>query len=473
MKRFILSLTIIALLLAGCKATEIKESKEPENVTKNEQSDIKGDTSDTDKSDTDTLVDGTEEEIATSINNAFIAKDFEFISNNFNFSSQLKQMINEEMLKSTDSQINGLVGKFIETLSTKTTNTDTHTIVTITNKYSKNNIDCTVSFNKDKVIENFSLTPAKAAAVEVSIPENAKEIPVEFGHEEYRLPGILTIPKDKDEYPIIILAHGSGPQDKDETVGPNKPFRDIAYGLASKGIGVLRYDKRVFAHRDKWISEQEELTVYDETIDDIVYAYNYILDNKDINSTGVYVLGHSLSGYLMPRIANEIPNANGYIVFAGPARPMEDLLVYQIPYLSNLDGNITDEEQKQIDYYRSVYDKVKTMDESSNYTTADLGGLGKDYYLDLKDYKPTIAAKDITKPMLILQGKRDYQVTLEDFNMWKESLESKDNVTFKLYDGLNHIFMKGEGTPNPDEYFLPSQVDEKVIDDISEWISSN
>ena len=459
------------MILVGCKGTEQQNNEDAQNVINDEQ-ETKDDTTDGGQSDNDVLVDGTEEEIATSLNKAFMDKDFEFVSNNFNYSAQLKQMVNVEMLKSADSQINNLAGEFEKVLSTQVVEQDNNKIVIITNKYSKSNINCTVSFNKDKVIESFSLTPAQDVE-EVSVPENVKEIPVEFGEEEYRLPGLLTIPKDKDEYPVVILVHGSGPNDKDETVGPNKPFRDIAYGLASKGIGVLRYDKRVFAHRDKWISEQEELTVYDETIDDVVYAYDYILDNKDINVSGVYVLGHSLSGYLMPRIANEIPDASGYIVFAGPSRPMEDLLVYQIPYLSNLDGKITDEEQQQIDYYQSVYDKVKNIDESSNYTTADLGGLGKAYYLDLKDYKPAIVAKDITKPMLFLQGKRDYQVTLEDYNIWKESLGSKDNITMKLYDGLNHLFMKGEGTPNPDEYFIPSKVDDKVIEDISEWISSN
>lgn len=471
MKRFIISLTIIAMILVGCKGTEQQNNEDAQNVINDEQ-EVTDDTTDGGQSDNDVLVDGTEEEIATSLNKAFMDKDFEFVSNNFNYSAQLKQMVNVEMLKSADSQINNLAGEFEKVLSTQVVEQDNNKIVIITNKYSKSNINCTVSFNKDKVIEGFSLTPAQDVE-EVSVPENVKEIPVEFGEEEYRLPGLSTIPKDKDEYPVVILVHGSGPNDKDETVGPNKPFRDIAYGLASKGIGVLRYDKRVFAHRDKWISEQEELTVYDETIDDVVYAYDYILDNKDINATGVYVLGHSLSGYLMPRIANEIPDASGYVVLAGPSRPMEDLLVYQIPYLSNLDGKITDEEQQQIDYYQSVYDKVKNIDESSNYTTADLGGLGKAYYLDLKDYKPAIVAKDITKPMLFLQGKRDYQVTLEDYNIWKESLGSKDNVTMKLYDGLNHLFMKGEGTPNPDEYFIPSKVDDKVIEDISEWISSN
>ncbi|WP_273322537.1 DUF3887 domain-containing protein [Vallitalea guaymasensis] len=471
MKRFIISLTIIALILVGCKGTEQQNNEDAQNVINDEQ-EAKDDTTDEGQSDNDVLVDGTEEEIATSLNKAFMDKDFKFVSNNFNYSAQLKQMVNVEMLKSADSQINNLAGEFEKVLSTQVVEQDNNKIVIITNKYSKSNINCTVSFNKDKVIEVFSLTPSQDVE-EVSVPENVKEIPVEFGEEEYRLPGLLTIPNDKDEYPVVILVHGSGPNDKDETVGPNKPFRDIAYGLASKGIGVLRYDKRVFAHRDKWISEQEKLTVYDETIDDVVYAYDYILDNKDINAWGVYVLGHSLSGYLMPRIANEIPDASGYIVFAGPSRPMEDLLVYQIPYLSNLDGKITDEEQQQIDYYQSVYNKVKNIDESSNYTTADLGGLGKAYYLDLKDYKPAIVAKDITKPMLFLQGKRDYQVTLEDYNIWKESLGSKDNVTMKLYDGLNHLFMKGEGTPNPDEYYIPSRVDDKVIEDISEWISSN
>ncbi|MDZ7606573.1 MAG: hypothetical protein U5K79_13515 [Cyclobacteriaceae bacterium] len=58
----------------------------------------------------------------------------------------------------------------------------------------------------------------------------------------------MTLPKGKNSFPIVLFVHGSGPNDRDETIGPNKPFRDIAYGLAEKGIASLRYDKRTFVY---------------------------------------------------------------------------------------------------------------------------------------------------------------------------------------------------------------------------------
>ncbi|GKX32053.1 hypothetical protein SH1V18_45330 [Vallitalea longa] len=469
MKKLILITLIILLTFSGCN----NYSKSDEPITDSNQSEsTENGTSPEQEKSNDT--DNKYEKTAIDLFNLYINKDFKSIIDDTNFSKELQNQLSEDNLAKADTQITGLVGDFEKILSTNSITQDKNTTVTIISKCSKSNLMCIVMFDENESILGFNLLPtSEGADLDVSLPENAEEIPVEFGADEYKLSGLLTVPKGKDEYPIVILVQGSGPSDKDETIGPNKPFRDIAYSLVSNGIGVLRYDKRTYTHRNKIIANQDQLTVYDETIDDVVYAYDYLVDNKDITAKGIYIIGHSLGGYLMPRIANELPDANGYIFLAGSARPLEDLLVYQIPYLANLDNIVTDEEQQQIDYYKNVYDRVKSLDESSTYTAKDLGGTGKKYWLDLKDYRPTVMAQEITKPMLFLQGKRDYQVTLDDFNLWKESLESKDTVTFKLYDGLNHLFMKGEGTPSPTEYSIASNVDKQVTDDIAEFILSN
>lgn len=467
MKKLILITVIVLLAFSGCdsKSTEpVPDSNQPEN-TENDNTTEQENSTDTDSK---------YEKIATDLFNLYIEKDFKSIVEDTNFSKDLQNQLSEDSLAKAYDQIAGMVGEYEKTLSTDVTTKNKNTTVTIISKCSKSNLMCIVMFDENESVIGFNLMPtAQGTDIDVSLPENAEEIPIEFGADEYKLSGLLTIPTDKDSYPVVILVQGSGPSDKDETIGPNKPFRDIAYSLVSNGIGVIRYDKRTLTHRDKIIANQDKLTVYDETIDDVVYAYDYLLDNKDIDTEGIYILGHSLGGYLMPRIANEIPDADGYIYLAGSARPLEDLLAYQIPYLANLDNVVTDEEQQQIDYYKNVYDNVKSLDESSTLTANELGGISKKYWLDLKDYQPTKMAQEITKPMLFLQGKRDYQVTLDDFNLWKESLDSKDNVTFKLYDGLNHLFMKGEGTPSPDEYSVASKVDEQVTDDIAEFILSN
>ncbi len=58
------------------------------------------------------------------------------------------------------------------------------------------------------------------------------------------LPATLTLPSGEGHFPAVLLVAGSGPNDRDETIGPNKPFRDLAQGLAAADIASLRYDKR-------------------------------------------------------------------------------------------------------------------------------------------------------------------------------------------------------------------------------------
>ena len=73
-------------------------------------------------------------------------------------------------------------------------------------------------------------------------------------------------------------------------------------------------------------------------------------------------------------------------------------------------------------------------------------------------------------PMLILQGERDYQVTMADLEGWRKALSGKSGVTIKSYPTLNHLFMPGEGKSKPSEYEQPGHVADVVVDDIAAWI---
>lgn len=92
------------------------------------------------------------------------------------------------------------------------------------------------------------------------------------------------------------------------------------------------------------------------------------------------------------------------------------------------------------------------------------------YWKDFDAYKPAEAAAKLTLPMLILQGERDYQVTLEDLDGWRRALESHTNVTIKTYPTLNHLFLAGEGKSTPAEYEQAGRIPDFVFDDIANWI---
>lgn len=291
---------------------------------------------------------------------------------------------------------------------------------------------------------------------------------VKVGTGKLRLPGTLSMPKGGGPFPAIVLVHGSGPNDRDETVGANRPFRDLAAGLASQGIAVLRYDKRTKVY-PKEMAAVKKLTVKDEVIDDAVAAAEFLRKTEKIDASRVFVLGHSLGGMLIPRIGKADPRIAGLIVMAGPTRPLEDIIVEQIEYLTS--SAPSDAAKKRIDEVKAQVAKVKNpklTDASPNI----LGAPGS-YWLDLRGYNPAEAAKLLKQPMLILQGGRDYQVTKGNYEIWQKALSDQPRVTFKLYPDLNHLFGEGKGKSVPAEYEQRTPVPQYVIDDIAGWVKAH
>ena len=113
---------------------------------------------------------------------------------------------------------------------------------------------------------------------------------------EWELPGTLSLPVGDGPFPAVVLVHGSGPEDRDETIGANKPFRDLAWGLATQGIAVLRYDKRTLVYAQAMKDQIQSLTVQDETIDDALAAVELLRSADKIDPARVFLAGHSLGG---------------------------------------------------------------------------------------------------------------------------------------------------------------------------------
>lgn len=316
---------------------------------------------------------------------------------------------------------------------------------------------------------NTATSPAVKPAV---VPSNGDEQSVTVGSGEWALPGTLTLPKGrKGPVPAVVLVHGSGPNDRDETLGPNKPFRDLAEGLAAKGIAVLRYDKRTLTYGKRMKELNDTLTVKEETIDDALAAINLLKKNPAIDSRKIFLLGHSLGAMLAPRIAEQDADLAGIIVLAGNTRPLQDLLIEQLDYISSVSGAQSDAEKKKVEELKEQAARIKSITAATEIPANQLPfGVSKNYWLSLKDYHPEKTAGESSKPMLILQGARDYQVTMKDFDGWKQALGSKPNVTMKSYDKLNHLFMEGTGKCTPAEYEKPAHVAPYVISDIAAFV---
>jgi uncharacterized protein len=283
---------------------------------------------------------------------------------------------------------------------------------------------------------------------------------VTVGADEWKLPGTLTLPTGAGPFPAVVLVHGSGPNNRDEAIGGTRVFRDLAEGLASRGVAVLRYEKRTMQYRAKTAAIRE-LTVHQETGEDAVRAVALAREQKEIDPKRVYLLGHSLGGYVAPRIAEEDGQLAGLILLAANARPLEDLILDQTEYLKV--------PEKDMEGIRAAVKRVKTL-EPGDADAPPLLGMPVPYLLDLKGYDPVALAKRVNIPMLILQGDRDFQVTAKDLALWKAGLAGRKDVVFKNYPALNHLFVAGEGRSNEMEYRKPGHVAPEVIDEIAKWL---
>ncbi len=291
----------------------------------------------------------------------------------------------------------------------------------------------------------------------------------------WELPGVLTLPNTRTAVPAVVLVQGSGPQDADETIGPNKPFADLAYGLASQNIAVLRYIKRTKQYGADSKSDAP-FTVKDEATDDVIAAVALLAKMPEVNKKQIYVLGHSLGGMLAPRIAAEDPQVAGIIILAGTARPLEKVVVDQVKYIASLTSPPTPANQKQIEKAEAIAAQVESPSlkpgDAVDFFGAPIPG---SYFLDLRSYDPAKVAAGLKIPILVLQGGRDYQVTNADFEIWKSALAGDPRATFKFYPEYNHLFMPGasSGPASPDDYSVAGNVAQDVITDIAKWIKGN
>jgi uncharacterized protein len=291
----------------------------------------------------------------------------------------------------------------------------------------------------------------------------------------WELPGVLTLPNTKTAVPAVVLVHGSGPQDADETLGPNKPFADLAYGLASQNVAVLRYVKRTKQYGADSKSDAP-FTVKDEVTDDVVAAVSLLAKMPEINKKQIYVLGHSLGGMLAPRIAAEDPEVAGIIIMAGTARPLEKVVVDQVKYIASLTTPQTPANKKQIDRAEEIAAQVESSSLKATDTVDFFGApITGSYFLDLRSYDPAKVAAGLKIPILVLQGGRDYQVTNADYEVWQKALAGDPRATFKFYPNYTHLFMPatGSGAPSPDDYAIAGNLSEDVITDIAKWVKAN
>lgn len=401
------------------------------------------------------------------------------------FDSQMTAALPPGKLAATWSALVAQVGPFGAVTGTHQQDQMGYHVVLVTCTFARAALDLKLVFDGSRHLAGLFFVPSPPSAASpppaawspppYARPSAFRERALIVGGAPWELPGTLTLPVGKGPFPAVVLVQGSGPQDADETIGPNKPFKDLAWGLATRGVAVLRFPKRTQHYQAKIDVSSGKFTVAEETVDDARAAVELAARQPEIDGRRVFVLGHSLGGTLAPRIAKGEPAVAGLVLLAGGVRPLERAIVEQLRYLASLPSPGADAASIQ-----AAEQAAREIASPTLAPTTMVKVLGTQvpgsYFLDLRGYDPPQAAAALHLPVLVLQAERDYQVTTSEYQAWKVALANAPHPRFEVYPGLFHLFMPsttaGGGLGSPADYGKPGHVVEPVIAVIAEWIAS-
>lgn len=351
------------------------------------------------------------------------------------------------------------LGRWQSTELLRTSQQNGLTVLVHAVRFEKGGLETTTAVDpKTGKAEGFFIKPlAPTAPAAYARADSFTATDVVVGSAPFELPGTLTIPRSKGPFPAVVLVHGSGPHDRDESIAANRPFKDLAEGLSSRGVMVLRYDKRTLTHGKALVGKA--ITLDDEVIVDALAAVDLLAARKDVGK--IFVVGHSLGALLAPEIGSRSKAVAGVVLLAPPARKPWDVIPQQLRYVGAPAAKVVEVEK--------AFAAIKAGDASGG----PVLGAPAAYWLEWAKKDGVAVAKKLGKPVLVLRGARDYQVNEEDFAAWKSGLAGVPNAAVMSIDKANHLFIEGEGKSVPGEYAQPGHVSVEVITRVAAFVTAS
>ncbi|MCL2569126.1 MAG: alpha/beta fold hydrolase [Oscillospiraceae bacterium] len=404
------------------------------------------------------------------------------------FGEAMAEAADEAALEGIWDSIAAQAGAFVSVYEIENLEADEFFISFLTAQHENSGVTLRIVFSAEGLIMGLGIDGFPALE-EPSITQHDgfTEYPVIIGAgTAFPLSGILAMPDDlTGPVPAVVIVSGSGPNDMDGS-GIGAPiYRELAHYLAANGVAVIRNDKRTLTHGLQLVAEfGDSLTVWEESIEDALFAVALLREDPRIDPDRIYLVGHSLGGLLAPRIHEMGGDFAGLILMAGSPRDLLEIAIEQVgdSIAATLEMGLATEEDltdliEQLEALREVSVSFAHLSiEEIKKTELPLFGGSAYYFYNLRQHPFERYAAHVTVPVLVLHPEKDFQVLADvDFVLLQEIFAGHENVEFRLYEGLNHAFMPTTATnfvEHAESVMTPGHVDTVVFRDIVEWILS-
>jgi len=314
-------------------------------------------------------------------------------------------------------------------------------------------------------------------------PLTSQETEITFLSGDLTLEGTLSLPENVEApHPVLILVHGSGPNDRDQTfplIGGNslclypklfnqtiKKFEDIADYLKENGIAVLRYDKRTFTHR---VTLNEKDILVDDFILDIEAAIDFAANHPRIDKDKIFLAGYSQGSSLIPIAAINSQKVKGLISLSGPTTPIDSVLAEQIRFLYEECANspvtgaqIANQFYEQFNQIRNgtfpLDQQIQILLPGNPVPIPQGYGSFWSNWIEIGD-QVIANYENANLKNLIIQGADDFNVAPED----ALAFQDLKNTEINIYAGINH-FLTSDSM---------NTVSEQILIDIRDWINGS
>lgn len=323
---------------------------------------------------------------------------------------------------------------------------------------------------EDGAVTDFAL-PSQYEPPSYADPGSFTERDVTVDAGDVDLHGVLAVPDDDGPFPGVVLVHGAGIHDPDGTAAQSRILKDFACGLASQGIAVLRYEKRLRDHD----VDPEDYTLDNVVVDDAVAAVDELAGASAVDADSVFVAGHSQGGMAAPRIADYHGNVAGVVSLDGPHDveiDPEDLRFLR--YAFEPDGDLSEDQEEQLEAQREVMERIAAGDYEPDEVLRDKPGRWHD---SVKDCDPADRAEAIDAPVFVAKaGRADPEVQPEIVEMHQDMLEAWRDVDLgdggrvEFYEDVGHYFQEGHEPSTMTHLYFADNVAEYVVDDVAEWV---